>query len=138
MSEANKHIVRRWFEEVWNQGRAQTIDDLLDQDAVLHGLGDTMRGPGAFKPFHAAYREALPDVQIRIEELIAEGDMVAVRWTAAGTHRGNSLGFAATQKRAEFGGMGIVRVRNGRIVEGWNNFDQLGMFRQLGVVTLPG
>ena|SRR5687768_11092344 len=137
MSAENKALVRRWFEEVWNQGRTATIDELFAADGVVHGLGDTMRGPAAFKPFHAAYRDAFPDVRIEIEDMVAEGDKVAYRWSATATHRGNGLNFAATNRQARFTGMGFVRVRDGKLIEGWNNFDQLGMLQQLGVVNLP-
>ena len=134
MSTENKSLVKRWFEEVWNKGSARAIDELLAPDVRLYGLGEPMIGPAAFKPFHTAYRAAFPDIGICIEDVVAEGDMVAVRWSAAGTHSAATLGFDATNKRATFDGMSIVRVRNGQIVEGWNVFDQLGMMKQLGVV----
>jgi steroid delta-isomerase-like uncharacterized protein len=134
MLEEHKALVRRWFDEVWNQGSADAVDQLLAADAVVHGLGEAMTGPEGFKRFHAAYREAFPDVQIEIQDMVAEGDRVAFRWTATATHRGGSLGFAATNRTVRFEGMGIVRVRNGKLIEGWNTFDQLGMLQQLGVV----
>jgi steroid delta-isomerase-like uncharacterized protein len=138
MSTENKTLVRRWFEEVWNKGRAAAIDEMLASDTVIHGLGnDDLHGPTDFKRFHAAYRQAYPDVTIQIDDLVAEGDMVAVRWTASGTHRGEGLGFPATNKHVRFSGMVFVRVEQGKLVEGWNNFDQLGMLQQLGVVNLP-
>jgi steroid delta-isomerase-like uncharacterized protein len=135
MSSENKALIRRWFEEVWTNGRVSAIDEMLAPDAVAHGLGDDLRGPEGFKPFHAAYRDAFPDVAIQIDDIIAEGDMVAARWTATATHRGNALGFAATGRPATFHGMTFARVSGGQIVEGWNSFDQLGMLRQLGVVN---
>jgi steroid delta-isomerase-like uncharacterized protein len=137
MSEANKTIVRRWFEEVWNQGRTETIDALFAPNARAHGLGDLPPGPEGFKPFHAAFRRAFPDIRITLDDVIAEGDLVAYRFTATGTHRGDGLGFAATNRGTEFTGMGFARVRNGQLVEGWNNYDQLSMFQQLGVVQGP-
>jgi steroid delta-isomerase-like uncharacterized protein len=139
MSTENKALVQRWFDEVWNRGRVEAIDELLAPDALVHGLGDgEMRGAAAFKPFHAAYREAFPDVRIQIDDMVAEGDQVAFRWTATASHQGNSLGFAATNRNVRFQGMGIIRVRNGKLVEGWNTFDQLGMLQQLGIAQLPG
>lgn len=137
MSEANKAIVRRWFEEVWNQGRVESIDAMFSADGRVHGLGDLPPGPAGFKPFHAAFRQAFPDMRITIDDVIAEGDLVAYRFTARATHRGAGLGFDATNRRAEFTGMGFARIRNGKLVEGWNNFDELGMFQQLGVVQRP-
>ena len=137
MSQANKDLVRRWFEEVWNKGRTSAIDELFAANGVFHGLGEEMRGPDAFKPFYVAYRGAFPDVNVRIDDIIAEGDVVALRWTCTATHRGGTLGFAATERRIEFTGMGFARIANGKLVEGWNNFDRLGMFEQLGIVNVP-
>ena len=137
MSAENKALVRRWFEEVWNQGRAEAIDEMLASHAVVHGLGTTGPGPAGFKPFHAAYRDAFPNVTIQLHDLVAEGNIVAARWSGTGTHRGNGLGFDATNRAIQFSGMVFVRVENGKLVEGWNQFDQLGMLQQLGVVNLP-
>jgi steroid delta-isomerase-like uncharacterized protein len=134
MSAENKALVQRWFDEVWSNGRAAAIDEMLAANAVVHGLGPEMVGPAQFKAFHAAYRDAFPDVTIRVEHMVAEGNFVAARWSGTGTHRGNGLGFAATNKPVRFSGMLFVRVENGRLAEGWNNFDQLGMLQQLGVV----
>ncbi|HEY6615073.1 MAG TPA: ester cyclase [Vicinamibacterales bacterium] len=119
-------------------GRAASIDEMLASDAVVHGLGPSLRGPSEFKPFQALYRSAFPDIDIQVDDVLAEGDLVAARWSGVGTHRGDGLGFRATSKRAQFKGLVILRVRDGKIVEGWNSFDQLGMLQQLGVVTLPG
>ncbi|HEU5257931.1 MAG TPA: ester cyclase [Vicinamibacterales bacterium] len=137
MSIENKTLVQRWFSEVWNEGRADAIDEMLADDAVIHGLGANLQGPAEFKRFHSGYRNAYPDVTIDVDDLVAEGDMVAVRWSARGTHRGDGLGFPATGKRAQFTGMVFVRIKAGKLVEGWNNFDQLGMLQQLGIVSLP-
>lgn len=137
MSTENKALVRRWFEEVWNKGRAAAIDEMLASETVVHGLGTDLHGPAGFKPFHTAYRNAFPDVRIQIDDIVAEGDTVAARWSGTGTHRGDGLGFKATGRHVHFAGMLFVRVERGELVEGWNNFDQLGMLQQLGVVNLP-
>ena len=137
MSAENKALIRRWFEEVWTKGRADAIDEMLASDSIIHGLGDEAMGPAGFKTFHSAYRSAFPDVTVHVDDVVAEGDMVALRWTAAATHRGHLMGLAPTGQSARFGGMGIVRVRDGKIVESWNVFDQLGMFKQLGVASIP-
>src|SRR5688572_9778699 len=103
MSAENKTVIRRWFDEVWNQGRVESIDELLAADGVVHGLGDgSMTGPAAFRAFQASYRDALPDVAITIEDLVAEGDMVAFRWSATGTHRGSGMGIAPTDRAVRF------------------------------------
>jgi steroid delta-isomerase-like uncharacterized protein len=137
MSAQNKALVRRWFEQVWNKGRAETIDELLSDRSVVHGLGPDLHGPAGFKEFHTAYRDAFPDITVQIEHMIADDDLVAVHWTATGTHKGGGLGMAATGKPVKFSGMALVRVEGNKFVEGWNSLDQLGMLQQIGVVTLP-
>lgn len=135
MSAENKALVERWFEEVWNKGRSEAIDEMMAPDARAHGLGPDAMGPAAFKQFHAAFRAAFPDVRVRIDDIIAEGDRVAYRLTAFGTHRGDGLGFPATNCSCSFSVMGSARIAGGKIVEGWNLIDELGMRTQLGVVS---
>jgi steroid delta-isomerase-like uncharacterized protein len=134
MSNGNKALVQRWFEEVWNKGRADAVDELLAADSVVHGLGPDLHGPTGFKSFHSAYRNAFPNIAIRVDHFVAEGDMVAVHWSGTGTHLGDGLGFAATNKPVNFTGMVFIRVANGKLAEGWNVFDQLGMLQQIGLV----
>jgi steroid delta-isomerase-like uncharacterized protein len=137
MSEANKSLVRRWFEEVWNQGREETIDELFAVSGVGYGLGDTeaaLRGPAEFKPFVRNLRGGLPDIHMTIEDCIAEGDRVTVRITAEGTHKGGHLGVAPSGRRVHIEGIVVVRIENGQIVEGWNSWDQLGLLRQIGAL----
>ena len=137
MSEENKKIVRRWFEEVWNRGSESAIEEMLDAEGVAHGLGDSeqdVKGPAEFKPFVANIRGALPDTRIVIEDIFADGDRVAVRVTLQGTHTGNGLGLAPTGRSVRIQGIVIVRMQDGRIKEGWNSYDQLGLLRQLGAL----
>ncbi len=135
MSQDHREFIRRWFEEVWNQGRASAIDEMMAADAVNHGFGDK-KDKAEFKAFHTAYRDAFPDVHIQTDDIAVDGDMVAVRYSGTATHSGNGLGFAATGRPVTFRGMSFVRIEGGKIVEGWNNFDQLGMLQQLGVVPV--
>jgi steroid delta-isomerase-like uncharacterized protein len=139
MSEDNKKLLQRWFDEVWNQGRSETIDELLARDGIVHGLSDDPQkpviGPAAFHGFHDQFREAFPDMEIVIEDMIAEGDKVVARCSVRGKHQGDSLGFAATQSPVEFTGIAIVRVRDGQFVEAWNNFDFMKMYRQLSALS---
>ena len=132
--EENKQLVRRWFEEVWNKGRAEAIAEMFAADGLAHGLGDApLRGPGNFLPFFHTFKNAFPDIEVIVEDAIAEGDMVAARCTVRGRHQGHTLGFAATNRAVEFTGLCIARCRAGQIVEAWNNFDFLAMYQQLGV-----
>jgi len=140
VSEENKKIVRRWFEEVWNRGSESAIEEMLDAEGVAHGLGDSeqdVKGPAEFKPFVANIRGALPDTRIVIEDIFADGDRVAVRVTLQGTHTGNGLGLAPTGRSVRIQGIVIVRMQDGRIKEGWNSYDQLGLLRQLGALPAP-
>jgi steroid delta-isomerase-like uncharacterized protein len=139
MSEENKQILRRWFDELWNNGRAETIDELFDNDGIAHGLSEDpsepIKGPGGFRPFYTAFREAFPNLVIVVEDMVAEGDKVAARCSVRGRHEGELRGKAATQSPVEFTGMTIVRIENGKIVEAWNNFDFMTMYKQLGDVV---
>lgn len=138
MSEENKALIRRWFEEVWNKGRAEAIDEMFAEEGIAHGLSDVsgapLRGPSAFRAFHKNFRGAFPGIVVNVEDTIAEGDKVAARCTVRAVHSGDDLGFAATQKPMEITGIAIVRIKDGKIVEAWNNFDFMAMFRQLGVM----
>jgi len=136
--EANKALIRRWFEEVWNKGRAEAIAEMFAEDGIAHGLSEDvnapLRGPLGFLPFHAQFRGAFPDVEVVVEDQIAEGDLVATRCSVRGKHSGDHLGIKATQSPVEFTGMTITRIRDGKIVEAWNNFDFMKMYRQLGAL----
>ena len=138
MSHNADTIVHEWFELVWNQGQGSEIDRFLAADALVHGLkdpaGDDIRGPAGFKPLHDAFRQAFPDIRVDVEHCIRDGDTYAFRCVVTGTHLGDGLGIAATQRSVSFDGMGFVRVANGQIVEAWNTFDFHGLYAQLGQV----
>jgi steroid delta-isomerase-like uncharacterized protein len=138
----NAALVRRWFEEVWNRGRAEAIDEMFAEEGVAHGLADEsgaeLRGPAHFRVFHRKFRDAFPDIEVVVEDTVSEGDKVAARCTVRGRHRGDSLGFKATDSPVEFTGMTFARIRDGKIVEAWNNFDFMSMFQQLGALSLSG
>lgn len=132
----NKVLIRRWFDEVWNQGREDLIEQLRAPDTVATGLGEgnqQSRGHGPFKAFYGNLRGTFPDLHVTVEDLIAEGDRVCVRLAFDGTHMGNALA-SATGRKVRFGGMVIARIADGRIVEAWNNLDQLGLLRQIGAL----
>jgi ketosteroid isomerase-like protein len=119
MSETNKALARRWFEEVWNQKKVATIDELYHPDGQSKGLPDpdsVIRGPEAFKQVHRNLLSSFPDQHMSLEELVAEGDWVAVRWTA-------SLGHSPAGKALNMNGSSFVRFQQGKIIEGWNQMD---------------
>jgi len=137
MSSDLNTIARDWFEQLWNQGDERTIDRLFAEDGVAHGLagadGNSLRGPAGFTPFFHAFRTAFPDLQVVVEDTVVEGDKVVARCTVRGTHQGDTLGTPATQKAVLFTGISIMRVRDGKIVEAWNNFDFATMNAQLAL-----
>jgi steroid delta-isomerase-like uncharacterized protein len=134
----NKATVRRVPDEVFNQGNLSVVDELLAPDYVLHdpGIsGGQLRGPEAFKEqWVSMLRTAFPDLRIVIEDQVAEGDKVASRYTASGTHQGELRGFPPTNNQVEVTGTITSRFAEGKIVEEWNNFDSMGMMQQLGIV----
>jgi steroid delta-isomerase-like uncharacterized protein len=135
MADPRVTLIHEWFEQVWNQGDANAIDRLMADDAVIHGLrdasGNELQGKEGFRPFFQKFRAAFPDLHVEVEDAIVEGEKIACRCLVRGTHRGDSLGFAATLRPVEFTGMCCIRVRDGQIVEGWNNFDFATMSTQL-------
>lgn len=136
--EDNKALIQRWFEEVWNQGKVEVIDELLAEDGVVHGLvdasGSQVHGLQGFHNFHTQFRGAFPDINVSIDDVIAEGDKVVARCSVRGKHTGEHLGFEATNTPVQFEGVAIVRIKDGKIVEAWNHFDFLEMNKQLGVL----
>jgi steroid delta-isomerase-like uncharacterized protein len=138
MRSESMEVLHRWFEEVWNKGREEAIDEMFAEEAVAHGLvdddGEELRGPRDFKPFFRKFRDAFPDIQVVIEDCVTEGDKAAARCRVVAKHTGDGLGVAATHKPVEFTGMTIIRVQNGQIVEAWNNFDFLSLNQQIGVI----
>jgi steroid delta-isomerase-like uncharacterized protein len=134
----NKALVRRWFEEVWNQGREDTIDEMYTSDGVSFGLGGAnteVRGPAEFKIFFRNLRSAFPDTHVRLLDILAEGNEVAVRFEVQATHTGNGLPFPPTGRAVKFSGMSILEVSDGKLTKGWNCWDQLGMLIQIGVIS---
>ena len=140
MSEANKELMRRWFAEVWNEGRAEAIDEMFAADGVARGLGEAgaeVRGPAAFRSYFAKLRGAFPEFEVTVEDVIAEGDKVAARWSAKMMHRGDDLGVAASGRQVAVTGMSFIRIKDGRIVEGWNNWDVHALMEQIGAAGTP-
>jgi len=131
-------VIRAWFKEVWDEGNEDAIDRLMAPDAIAHGLGaDSIRGPEAFKPYVRTMRQALGDLEIEVAQTLTEGDRVAAYCHVIARHAGELFGVAPSQRPVDFWGVTIARVRDGRIVEGWNCFDFLRMYQQMGWVNDP-
>ena len=131
-----KALNRRIFEELWNQKNRAVIDEVLIKDYVHHDpqATDIPRGIEGYKQFVDRYLTAFPDLHMRIDDEIEAGDTIVTRWTVTATHTGDLAGIPATGKKISLEGMTIARVKDGKFVESWNNWDALGMMRQLGVV----
>jgi steroid delta-isomerase-like uncharacterized protein len=136
--EANKALIRRFSDEVWNRGNVAAMDELFASDYVNH---DPMPGQAPDRDGHRRVvemvRAGMPDIREQIEDLFGEGDRVVYRWTVSATHTGDVLGAPGTGRSVSFGGIEIYRVADGRIVERWGVFEQLALLRQLGVLTKP-
>jgi steroid delta-isomerase-like uncharacterized protein len=136
MSEANKNVIRRLVEEVWNKGNLAVADELYTPTYLHHdpATPDVGRGPESEKKRATMYRTAFPDFRLTVEDIIADGETVAARWSCRGTHKGALGGIAPTGKEFNISGTSIVRFANGKMSEGWINWDALGLMHQLGMV----
>lgn len=136
-AEENKRIVSRIPEEVANQGNLSVMDEIFAEDLVDHSPLGELRGRDAAKEQFEWIRAAFPDLEVTVEEMIAEGDIVAarVRWHA--THEGEFMGIEPTGREVEFPIFAFLRLEDGKVVERWIQPDQLGLFQQLGVVEPP-
>jgi len=128
--EENKALARRWNEEIWSKGNLAAVDELLATNFVFN-----YPAPG-LAPDREGYKQTVTmasfaNIQSVIEDMVAEGDKVAVRWTWRGTHKGEYMGIAPTGKQVTITGISILRIVGGKIVEEWGEMDNLGMMQQL-------
>jgi len=131
----NKEVVRRIFEDSINSGKLELLNQLIAEDYVGQGAGPPS-GRSAFAATMQALREGFPDIHYRLEDLVAEGDKVAVRWQWKGTHRGTFRGpagvFAPTGKAVSNDGMAIFQLKEGKVVRSWLSTDRLGFLQEVG------
>jgi steroid delta-isomerase-like uncharacterized protein len=136
-----KAVVARFVEEVWNRGRLEVADDVLDRQYVEHSASAEAPaktpGPEGIKRFVQMFRTAFPDIVFSIDEMIAEGDRVAVRLTGVGTHQGRLGDLPPTGRRVRIGGAAIHHVRDGRIAETYEFVDRMALRQQLGAPDMP-
>ena|SRR4051794_11221808 len=137
---AEAAFIHRWFEEVWNKKSEEAVDEMMAEDGVGYGLndpeGNQIVGPEGFKKLQRAFTSAYPDMRITVEDTVVEGDKIAARCRVTGVHAGEGIGVAPTNQPVEFTGMVIVRVKDGKIVEAWNEFDFMTMYKQVGALNL--
>ena len=137
-AEENKAIVRRFW-GVWEEGNIDLVDELLAPDYVNHtpATPDQPTGPEGVKGVVTMFRSAMPDLRVVIEDMIAEGDKVAVRYTLEGTHDGELFGVPPTGQRLSIKSIAVERVSDGKIRDHWRITDSLDMMQQLGVIPAP-
>jgi steroid delta-isomerase-like uncharacterized protein len=131
MTEAERDLGRQWFELVWNQGKREAIAEMLSPDALIHDGGTDTRGADGFYVFFDRMSLAFSEVHVTIEDSIAEDDRVCLRWQFTARHTGAGLGIEPTGKSVRVTGISIVRVADGKLAEGWQNWDMLGLLQQI-------
>jgi predicted ester cyclase len=131
MTEAERNLGKRWFDEVWNQGRRDAIAAMFGPDGILHDGKHSTLGPGAFYAFFDRMTAAFSGLKVTVEDTFAEGDKLCLRWSCSAKHTGPGLGAAPTHKEIYVTGISIMRVAGGQIVEAWQNWDMLGMMEQI-------
>jgi steroid delta-isomerase-like uncharacterized protein len=134
---------RRLLEQSFNEGNFELIDELVAPDAINHDPATPLelrnaRGPEVLKRMASMYRTAFPDLQITVDDVIAADDKVVLRWHSEGTHRGELAGLAPTGARGSVTGISIDRWKDGKLVEAWAEWDNLGLARQLGAAPPEG
>ena len=138
-AEESKATMRRYFLDAFAQGNYDLLDELLAPDYVNHtpATPDLPTGPEGVKGVVTMFRSAMPDLRVLIEDMIAEGDKVATRYTLEGTHEGELFGVPPTGQRLSIESITVERVSDGKIREHWRVTDELGMMQQLGAIPAP-
>ncbi|HKZ65557.1 MAG TPA: ester cyclase [Chitinophagaceae bacterium] len=131
MPQKESTLTYRWFAEVWNQGMENSIDELLAPEAVVHGIGDLSGpGPAGFKAFYHSFLNDFTNVDVDVENVISEDGYESSRCKVNATHK-------TSGQTVNFSGQTTIKVKDGKIVESWNNFDFLSMHQQLGFALMP-
>lgn len=130
----NEKIIKRYFEEAWNQGKLEVLDEIIAPNYVNHspGMPNPPPGPEGLKPIIKGLRKAFPDLHFTIKNMVITENQVAIHSIMSGTHEGDLFGLPATGKKINVNQLQIERIENGKIVEHWRQSDDLGMMRQLG------
>lgn len=140
VQENNKAIAKK-VTDLWNTGNLKNIDEVYAPNCIFHQhhhpqSSRDIRGTTDWKKFILEFREAFPDFKITIEDQIATGDKLVLRFTCRGTQKGEFMGFDPTDKKLIWTGISIYRLENNKIVESWVNWDMAGLFEQIGVICI--
>jgi len=134
--EQNKALVRQFYDEVFNTGNVEHLDKYIAADAIDHevapGKPDPQPCQASVKEFLSVFRKAFPDLKVKVEDIIAEGDKVVARCTMTGTHKGEFMGMPATGKAFSIQFIDVIRLKGGKCVEHWGSSDNAGIMQQLG------
>lgn len=133
-AQENKATIQRIFEQAWNRGDFAVADEAIGAGVLHSPAASDVKGPDGFKQYVSGVRRAFSDLKITIQDQVAEGDKVATRWTVTGTHDGAFMGIAPTGKKVSVAGMTIDSFSDGKLSESWNNWDALGLMRQIGAI----
>ena len=134
-SNDGKTVARRFTEDLWDKGQFAVADEIIASDFVNHDpVAGQRPGLAGYKEMVGAFRTAFPDLRVKNEDVIAEGDKVVARWTARGAQTGALMNIPPTGRHVTLKGIDVLRIEGGKIVERWGEFDALGMLRQLGVI----
>jgi steroid delta-isomerase-like uncharacterized protein len=136
-SAQNKAVARRFFDEVFNKGQLQVVDEIFAKEYVGYSsasLKGPIKGPAGIKEFVTTYRTAFPDIHFAFEDVLTDGDKVSIRWTTTGTHKGSLPGVAATGKKMSVTGIGIAQILDAKIIRSFSQINTLSMLQQLGVI----
>jgi len=135
MPDSNREIAARWFRDVWIDRRDDnTIDELLTNESLGHMEGGRVTGPTEFKLARNQLLAIFPDLQVKVEGIVAEGANVVTRWSAVATHTGSGSGLKATHRRVAFHGMSWHEIKDGKIVGGWDAWNQGALFESLRTI----
>ena len=137
-TEENKAIARRWVEEIWDKGSVAAMDELLAANFVFnYAAAEEASGREGYERTVTMYHTVSPDMHYAVDDIVTEGDKVAVRWTGQGTHKGDLMGIAPTGKQVTITGISILRIAGGKIVEEWGEINLLGALQELGAFPPP-
>ena len=130
MPDKNSTLTYRWMQEVWNNGREDAIDEMMDANAEIHGIEDIKeKGTAAFKQFFRNFKNQFPQLHVEVEDVVTENNCETSRCMVDAT--------TARGQKVQFTGMTCVKIENGKIIEAWNNFDFMKMYQQLGFKLAP-